>query len=1152
LLLAGTGFAQTTNGSILGTVTDTSGGVVAGAVITVTNLGTSERRQATSDAQGNYRFLDIPPGRYRVDVESPGFKHLTRDQLLVEVQSTIRIDPALEVGDTRQVVEVQASTPLLQSESATLSQVVEAKTVNEMPLNGRNVFSLMALVPGVVPQGNTGSAPSTLHPNATGNFQISGGIANQSASFLDGAPLNIGWVNMVALVPAQDIIQEFRVQTNDAGAEYGRFAGGVMSLVTKSGTNQLHGTVYEFLRNKVLNANPFFNNRSGLPRPPFTQNQFGATAGGPIIKDKTFFYVGYEGFRLAQGRTFLSSVPSADFRNGDFSNLRSASGALIPIYDPLTTCSFYNNPACASPTAYTRQPFPNNVIPVNRQDPTARILTRYWALPNRTGQPFTQIQNFATSVSAPITPDQFNFRGDHTLSVKQRMFGRYTHWGYDIPPFDFYGTGILTRSQLRSQQAVFGDTYAFSPSMVADLRVSYLRYIYRTRNESLGTDLTKIGWSPSLIGQMLGQVIPATVVQGFNDVITGAVVSYLDSVNNSYSIAPSMTKITGAHTIKFGGELRRLDYNYAQTNTASGSFTFDNLFTAVNPLAAAGTGYGYASYMLGYGSTGSLQQAPRTAARIMYQGYYVSDSFQVSRKLTLSAGLRWELPGPWTERYDRLTVLLPLSESPLAAPTGLPLKGKLAVVNSPDWPSRYNMHYAWRLFAPRLGAAFRATGNTVIRAGYGISYLPNDVTLYSGPFGSAVNNATTSWVPTLNGELTPQATLHDPFPNGLLQPPGHDPSFQSVLEGQTISAPIPSNPYAYIQQWNFTIQHQFGDGMLVQAGYVGSKGTHLPAFAQQLNQLSTQQLALGAQLLQQVKNPFFGLVSSGPLAGPTVPYGQLLRPFPQYNGVNVEAVTNRSSIYHSMEVKMEKRFHEAGTVLASYTFSKLIADVDQPDTWLETTGVGGGIGAVQDTFNLRNERALASFDARSRLVLSYALDLPVGKGKRFLGGIGGVTNKFVGGWGIDGVSTFQAGFPLFFTAATNTSNSYNIGPLRDYPRPNVTAGCAKAIDGSAQSRLNKWFNTSCFSQPAAFTFGTESRVDPNLRGAGINNFDFSLFKNTTITERVKLQFRGEFFNLFNRAQFSFPGTAFGNPQFGVVSAQLNNPRLVQLSLRLQY
>jgi hypothetical protein len=333
---------------------------------------------------------------------------------------------------------------------------------------------------------------------------------------------------------------------------------------------------------------------------------------------------------------------------------------------------------------------------------------------------------------------------------------------------------------------------------------------------------------------------------------------------------------------------------------------------------------------------------------------------------------------------------------------------------------------------------------------------------------------------------------------------------------------------------------------------VGSKGTHLPSFGQQLNQLTTQQMAAGSALLTPVRNPFQGHVVSGPLSGATVPAGQLLRPYPHYNGYNIEASTNRNSIYHSMEVKMEKRFHSAGTVMASYTFSKLITDVETPSRWLEGGVVGGGFDAIQDAYDLRSERALGSFDARNRLVVSYALDLPVGKGKKILGGATGPVNLLVSGWGIDGFTTFQAGFPLFPAVATNTSNSYNTGVLSSVLRPNVVADCQKNISGPAQEKINRWFNTSCFTLPAAFTFGNQSRVDPNMRGAGVGNFDFSVFKNTPITERFRLQFRSEFFNLFNRVQFGYPGLALGNPQFGVVSSQLGTPRLVQLSLRLSY
>ncbi len=1143
--------AQTFYGSIVGSVTDITGAVIPGGAVTLTNLGTSERRTAETGADGNYQFVNLVPGRYKIDIEKPGFKHLTRDEVIVEVQSAVRIDASLQVGDVGQVLEVTGQTPLLQTESSSLSQVVEARTVQEMPLNGRNVLNLVSLVPGVVPQGNAMANAATTNNTGWGNYQIGGGMANQSAAFLDGGPLNTGYVNMIAMVPAQDAVQEFRVQTINLGPEFGRFAGGVINLSCKSGTNKFHGSAYEFLRNKLLNANTFFNNRSGISTPAFTQNQFGVTTGGPVRKDRTFFFFGYEGFRLSQGRSVLSSVPTAAMRNGDFSNLRDATGKLIPIYDPLTTCGAPGNSACATSSngspIYTRSVFPNNIIPPSRLDPTAVPLTGLWALPNRAGQAFTQIQNFAVNVPTINSTDQFNFRMDQNVSDKQRIFGRYSRYSFDYPASDTYGTKISSFSTALSQQAVFADTYTFSATTIGDVRIAWLRYEYNNTNQSLGTDLTKFGWPQSLISQFLFTSDPVPVVQGYNDILSGSGVSYIIDRNNSYSVAPSLTKILGRHTFKFGGEIRKLQFNFAQTNNSSGQFNFDNLFTSVNPLAPAGTGYGFASFMLGYGSSGTLVQSPVTAGEQSYQGYYFSDSFQIGKRLTLNYGVRWELPGPWTERFNRLSVLLPDAVSPLAQVTGLPLKGKLAVVDSSDWPSRYNMNFHKDLFAPRLGFAYRLTNQMVVRGGYGIFYLPNDIDFRSGPYGSPVNNTTTTWVPTLNGEITPSATLHNPFPNGVLQPPGHNPVFQSELEGQSIASPLPSDPYAYTQQWNLDVQWQSLGGTLFEVGYAGSKGTHLGPYYQNINTLPDQYLSLGPQLLQQVQNPFYGLITSGSLAGPTIPSGQLLLPFPQYTSVNQVAAADRDSVYHSLVVKVEKRLGSGGTILAAYTFSKFISNTDTLTSWLEPGGVAGGSGGDQDKNNLRLERSLSSFDVPNRLVISYVLDLPVGKGKRFLGDVAGVSNKIVSGWGIDGVSTFQSGFPLGLTTSANLTNSFGGGS-----RPNVVAGCNKNEPGSAQARINEWFNTGCFQQPAAFTYGSEGRTDPNLRGQGIANYDFSVFKNTAITERVGLQFRTEFFNLFNRVQFGLPNMVLGTPQFGIVGTQVNNPRLIQFALRLQF
>jgi hypothetical protein len=1132
--------AQTFYGSVAGTVTDANGATVPNAAVTLTNLGTSERRTAETDSNGNYQFVNLVPGRYRLEIEKGGFKRHTRGEIVVEVQSALRLDTVLQVGEVTQVVEIMAQTPLLQPDNTSLGQVVDSRKVQEMPLNGRNVLNLVSLVPGVVPQGQSMQNPTGTNIFAWGNYQIGGGAANQSATFIDGASINVSYVNLTSLIPTQDAIQEFRVQTNNLSSEFGRFTGGVINLTSKSGSNSFHGSAYEFLRNKVLNANTFFNNRSKIERPAFTQNQFGGNVGGPVLKEKLFFFFSYEGFRQRQGQSFLFSVPTEAMRNGDFSALSAR------IYDPLTTCGRLGNPACAKDTngndIITRQPFADNKIPANRLDPTSKILSNLWAKPNLPGTVF----NYATNASIGGNNDQINARMDYNLSEKQRLFGRYTRWSNLSLPIDPYKTQTYIDrgpETFVTHQFVLADTYLFSQNTIVDFRIGWLRFIYDRKPESLGVDLTTFGWPSFLNQQVAFQHIPTPCVQGYTDVFcTNGTGSTIIARNDNQSFAASLTRIMSRHTLKFGGEVRRLPHNYAQSNNPSGFFNFNNLFTAINPFAPAGTGIGFASFMLGYGADGNINTPALVAGMQIYQGYYFNDTFQVSQKLTFNYGVRWELPGTWTERFDRLVVFQPDVQNPLTKSTSLAPRGNVALVNSPDRSDRHLEDRHWKLFAPRLGFSYRFTNKTVVRGGYGIFYLPNDVVFATAPNISPVNTLATPWVSTIDGSVTPVERLSNPFPNGILQPPGRSSNYQNILLGQNLTLPLESQPYGYNQQFNLNVQHELGEGTLVEIAYAGSKGTHLPS-NQQINQLPEEFLSLGTQLQQQVPNPFFGIITAGPLAARTVARGQLLRPFPQFNGVTQASISNRDSIYHSMQLKVERRFRRGGSILGAYTWAKLISNTDTLTGWLEASGPAG----VQNNYRLGLERSLASFDVPHRLVVSYVLDLPIGKGRRLLTNVTGAADKLLSGWGINGVYTAQSGFPLRFGTASNLTNSFGGGS-----RPNVVPGCDAEISGSAQSRLNRWFNTSCFTQPAAFTFGTASRVDPKLRSHGINNLDFALFKRTMLTERVGLEFRSEFFNLFNRVQFNFPGQALGNPQFGIVSSQLNNPRLVQLALRLVF
>jgi hypothetical protein len=1136
--------AQTTFGTIVGTVVDASGASVPGALATLTNLATQERRTTESDTDGHYQFSNLNPGNYRVDVEKTGFKHLTRDLIEVQVQATVRADAAMQVGDVGQTVEVSAQTPLLQTETSSLGTVVDTRKVQEMPLNGRNVINLVTLVPGVVAQGQAMQNPTGQNIFSFGNFQIGGGIAGQNATFLDGAPLNVAQGSLIALIPTQDAMQEFRVQTNSMGPEFGRFAGGVINLVSKSGSNEFHGSGYEFLRNKVLNANTFFNNLSGKPRPSFTQNQYGANIGGPIRKDKTFVFFAWEGFRLRQGYPYLVSVPTAQQRAGDFSNTRDKNGNVIPIYDPLTTCGVLGNPACNG--AVTRLQFPGNIIPPNRLDPAAKILANYWGLPNTPGQGPTNINNFSTNANSGGNNDEFNTRVDHSFSDKQRLFARYSYWTNLSQAQDPYGTHVYPDRGPETwivNSAVLGDTYTLSPTTILDLRLTFLRFVYARSPATLGTDLTTYGLPAALNNQVSFKVIPTPVVQGFSDFWTSqGPGSVINQANDSYALYPSVTKIMGSHTIKFGGEVRRQITNYIQSNVGSGIYNFDNLFTAINPQAPNGTGVGFASFMLGLGSSGNVVTPVPYSYRNYYAGVYVSDTWQASRKLTLNYGVRWELPFPEVERYDRFTVLLPNAPSPIAAAAGIPnLMGRLGLVNSPDNPSRYAAATHLRLFAPRLGFAYRLTEKTVVRSGYGMFYVQND-----GTGGSQPTSVTQPWVPTADSELTPVAPLSNPFPTGILQPPQRNSNYQTLLLGTAISAPIAgaaSQHFGYLQQWNFNIERELMQGMALEVAYAGSKGTHLVG-GPVLDQLPDQYLALGAAALtKQVTNPFYGLVPFGTLAQPTVQAGQLLRPYPQYTGVTASNDGNRDSVYHSLQVKLEKRFHQGGSVLVAYTWSKNIGDIETGMSWLEA----GPLAGIQDNNNLRGERAVSGFDVPHRLIASYSYDLPFGKGKKFLGTVGGISDKLISGCGVNGISTFQSGFPLTFSTSSNLTDSFGGGS-----RPNYVGGCDVSEPGSAQSKLIKWFNAACFIAPPAATFGNLGRTLTSVRTAGIANYDFSVFKNTRLMERAELSFRTEFFNIFNRVQFGPPGEVLGNAQFGVVSSQLNTPRLVQFALRLNY
>jgi hypothetical protein len=1201
--------AQTTYGSIAGAVTDPSGAAIADAQASLTNLGTAEKRVQTTGPDGLYDFVNLIPGKYRIEIEKTGFKRTTRPEVIVEVGQSVRIDLSMQVGDVTQTVEVSGETPQLQAETSSLGQVVEERKANELPLNGRNVFNLISLAPSVVPQGSAAGTPVGVNPFGWGNYQVNGSFGNESAEYLDGQPLNIGYINLPVVIPTQDSIQEFKVQTSNLGADWGKFSGGVINLSTKSGTNSLHGAAYEYLRNKVLDANDFFLNRAGQKRPPFTQNQFGANAGGPIViphvydgRDKTFWFFSWEGFRLRTGTAFTTTVPTPAELAGNFSAIST------PIVDP---CGGTVTTAVGCPGfAGAATPFAGNQIPTSRLNPTSLALLKYFPAANTAGivQPNGLVtQNFTTATSGGGNQNQVVGRLDQNLGANQHIFFRYTYWNVLDLPVDPLGTGICAdrcAETYYSHAAAVGYTYTLTPSTILGVNASLSRFGYNRSPKNINFDLTSIGWPAQYNNAVpnIARTPPTPCVFQFADnIMCTQGQSFIQDRNTQINFTPSVTLVRGRHTLKLGFQLEVGRDNYAQTNVASGAFAF------CGSGQACFTGFSFADFLLGYADNpsnvenhffGQAVVPALIAGQQIYRGFYADDTYRVSNKLTLNLGLRYDLQGPWSERFNRLSFFDPNAQNWLSNPAataglanvpGLPgIRGDVFLA-SPNAGNSIPLDK--HNISPRVGFAYSFNQKTVIRGGYGIFFIPNYVSFGLNPNNDLVNDATTSYNGTINGTV-PINTINTPFLPSIVPPVGRtlgtlgtQQYASQVVQNPTV-ADLANHPAGYVQQWNLNIQRDLPWGFFVSAAYVGSKGTHLESYSQQINQIGDNLLSQAApqcaaqsafiaasnaangttfptrcsgtppvagapqvSVLQSVANPFFDATTGTAFAlgTATTTAGQLDRPYPQYTGLSLAGQGSYDSTYHSLQVTVERRFASAGSLLVAYTNSKLISDTDTLTNWLEVAA-----GGIQDNNNNKGERSLSSQDVSQRLVISYVLDLPFGHGKKYMSSASGFTDKIIGGWGIDGVTIFQSGFPLVFSnSAPNFATLFSAGS-----RPNVVAGCNKSSPVSGRAKLQQWFNTACFSAPADFTFGDESRTDSSLRGDGVRNFDFSLFKRTRFgpDEKIGLEFRTEFFNLFNRTQFAPPNTSFGSNSFGQVSGTYpgTNPRLVQFGLKLAF
>jgi Carboxypeptidase regulatory-like domain len=1203
--------AQSTYGFLTGTVVDATGAVEAGATVSLINTATSEKQTQLTGDTGLYSFVNLNPGNYRLTVEKAGFKTINRENIVIQVQQTTRLDMTLSVGQATETVTVTTDVPLLQAETSSLGQVVEERNANELPLNGRNVFSLVEVAPSVVMQGQAGQTATGQNPFSWGNFQIGGAFANQSAEYLDGQPLNIGYINLPILIPTQDSVGEFKVQTNNISPEWGKVAGGVLNLSTKSGTNTYHGEVYEYIRNKVLNANDWFSNNAGIARPPFTQNQFGGNVGGRVFKDRTFFFYSYEGFRLRSGAPWTSTVPTAQEIGGgpngayDLSSLAAASG--VPqIVDPcggvlqtIPNADGLGVGGCGTPSggpsgAYNPVPFAGNMIPASRINATAKAMLNLWPKPTNANQ----LNNYVASYSLGGNQNQNLVRIDQKINDAQHLFGRFSQWNNLNLPEDPLGTGLcLDRctETMTSKAIAIGYNYVFNPNVIGNLDVSASRFNYLRTPKNSGFDFTTIGW-PSAFNTQLPSSLrtpPTPDVLGMSDnVMASQGQSYIVDHDTQYWISPYITLVRGRHTFQAGFQYEITFDNYAQSNIVSGSLGFSGSYTedydtSVNPTGAQ---LAFADYLLGWAQNpsnvgnhffGDAVIPNLVAGKQNLIAGYINDTYHTTAKLTLNLGLRYEYQSPWTERFDRQSYFDPLAIDPLAsAATGLTVLGASGLVATPGHTSRYNLDPNKIGIAPRVGFAYSFDSKTVIRGGYGLFWTPIDANWATNPLNDPVNSIQTDYTGNNGNTQVPTNTITTPWIS-FVQPPGRTPSAisgasQAAVDLEGTANPtfdIPQYNYGYTQQWNLDIQRTLWGGWFADVAYAANKGTHLPQYSQQVDQLGDNYLGLAAQqyqsglaanpanpyaavqIAQLVTNPFASSSAPGSaLSSATTTAGQLLRPFPQYNGLQYAGQGSFGSIYHSLQATLQKRFNGGGTLLAAYTWSKLLSNTDTITSWLET----GGTGAIQDWNNLRGEKSLSSQNVPQHLIVSYVLDLPFGNKQKYLNSLPPLANKFVGGWGVDGVTTFQDGFPVNINAVSNGANYYGAGL-----RPNVIAGCNKATSGSADQRVKSglagnagWINPACFTEPAPYTFGNEPRVDPTLKAQGIDNWDFAAFKHTTFgpDQKIGFEFRCEIFNTFNHVQFIPPANGFGSSSFGVISGQgqLNLPRLVQFAAKVVF
>ncbi len=1048
--------AQSYYGSLRGIVTDPAGGAIAGSKVTLIDEGTSESRATTTSSAGEYVFNEIVPGTYSVVSESPGFKQFSNKGIRVATQQQITLDVKLEVGQVSETVQVTEDAPLVETANASQGQVLDNQKLTELPNLGRNPFMLSKLVENVVPVGNP-AYNRMEDQSGSSQISIAGGPVRGNNYLVDGVPITDA-NNRAIIIPSLEAVQEVKVQANTYDAEMARTGGGMFNTLMRSGANEYHGSLYGHLRRTAWDANSFFNNASGIGITDQPNDTWGASFGGKVWipkvydgKNKTFFYFAFEHYDDIQSSSSLFAAPTDLERQGNFSQ----SG--ITIYDPLA-------PLLANGS---RQPFANDIIPASRLNPVGVNIASYFASPQSTPSSYGST-DLAASGSLPCRAAQFTGKIDEDFTRWWHASVSYLRY-YSLEPGNTWFSNASTpdgwRLERRVDSTQLNNLFTISPTTILAVRYGFNRFPNYSYDVSQGFNLASLGFASSFVSQ-----VPASLSQ-FPVVNMSQLYSLGVDDNNSFYVhasdnfSTSIAKFMGKHSFKGGFDYRRIKAAGSDANNAAGDYTFNGIFTQSNPTSTGTGGADLADLLLGYPASGNIYTATKLTDYADYYGAYVQDDFRVTSHLTVNLGLRWEREIGLQEEHNGMIVNF---NSTATNPIGGLGEVEYAGTNGKTAVGNWNSNK----FGPRASVAYQLNPKTVIRAGYGLFWAPQFQ--IGSPISTPGYNATTSYIATTDGFYTPASSLTNPYPNGIAQPVGNSLGAATAI-GQSFSLVDPQAKSPRVNQFSLDIQRELPFGIAAEAGYVGSRSSHmvLGAPTVNINALDPSKLSMGSALLDQVANPYYGNGGTGIIGTSTVQASQLLLPYSTFGAINSLYNDVNHAKYDSLILKAQKRLGQGLSMLATFTWSR---------NWDMSSGgpgntLNGGNKAPQNPYDLASEYSFSNIDTPFRLAMAITYELPVGRGKPFLAHNGALT-YIAGGWTFNTVSVFQTGFPLQITQSTNYNSAFGYGSQR----PNAT-GVSPVTSGSLEDRLGDYINPAAFSTAPEFTFGNVGRTI-DMRGPG--------------------------------------------------------------------